>query len=336
MKMLRIDKEESGTIFSNLSQNFKIVAPTEKPGKGRHSDTNLVIYDEVGSFEDVEFFKKTSFSAKDVVFPIRQTLFKFEKNKNQAVYDDINPTIVFLRACDINAMRITDMHFLKNGSAVDVYYQRFREKVKFILIECKESFDNCYCVSMGTNMTDEYAAFVRKTEDGYEIKVNDDELSQYFMGGREKNVDPIFVKKDKQAAVIPEKIDVSIFKHDMWKEYSRRCITCGRCNISCPTCTCFTVQDIPSEEKGGLSERRRIWSSCQVKNFSLLAGNHDFRISAGEKMRYKVLHKISDFKKRTGFHMCVGCGRCDDVCPEYISMFKCVEKINQIAKEVSE
>ncbi|MFQ5680872.1 MAG: hypothetical protein ACE5GG_02305 [Candidatus Omnitrophota bacterium] len=22
--------------------------------------------------------------------------------------------------------------------------------------------------------------------------------------------------------------------------------------------------------------------------------------------------------------MCVGCGRCEDACPEYISMFKCV------------
>ena len=47
-------------------------------------------------------------------------------------------------------------------------------------------------------------------------------------------------------------------------------------------------------------------------------------------MRYKVLHKVSDFKKRFGFHMCVGCGRCDDVCPEYISMAKCVDVINKI------
>ena len=75
-----------------------------------------------------------------------------------------------------------------------------------------------------------------------------------------------------------------------------------------------------------------------MKNFGLLAGNHDFRIPKGDRMRYKVLHKIRDFRKRTGFNMCVGCGRCDDVCPDYISMFKCIEKINQITdkKETNE
>jgi len=93
--------------------------------------------------------------------------------------------------------------------------------------------------------------------------------------------------------------------------------------------------DLYSEEFGfmkeilGAGERRRIWSSCQVKNFSLLAGNHDFRAAKGDRMRYKVLHKIRDFGKLAGFPMCVGCGRCDDVCPEYISLFKCIEKINE-------
>ncbi len=51
-------------------------------------------------------------------------------------------------------------------------------------------------------------------------------------------------------------------------------------------------------------------------------------------MRYKVLHKLQDFKKRTGVSMCVGCGRCDDVCPEYISMFNCAAKINRTARSV--
>lgn len=85
-----------------------------------------------------------------------------------------------------------------------------------------------------------------------------------------------------------------------------------------------------SIEDEDVKERRRIWSSCHVKKFSLLAGNHDFREEYGDRMRYKTLHKISDFKKRHGKQMCTGCGRCDDVCPVYISMFKCVDKINTI------
>ena len=74
-----------------------------------------------------------------------------------------------------------------------------------------------------------------------------------------------------------------------------------------------------------------------MKSFAILTGNHDFRIPKGDRMRYKVLHKIRDFRKIKGFNMCVGCGRCDDVCPDYISMFKCIEKINQItAKKKSD
>ena len=45
--------------------------------------------------------------------------------------------------------------------------------------------------------------------------------------------------------------------------------------------------------------------------------------------RWKM-HKIYDFEKRFGYPMCVGCGRCDDICPEYISYSNLV---NRLAKE---
>ena len=45
---------------------------------------------------------------------------------------------------------------------------------------------------------------------------------------------------------------------------------------------------------------------------------------------------VLDYKQRNGYHMCVGCGRCDDVCPEYISFSNCINKLEQAMKEVSE
>jgi anaerobic sulfite reductase subunit A len=50
-------------------------------------------------------------------------------------------------------------------------------------------------------------------------------------------------------------------------------------------------------------------------------------------MRFKVLHKIYDYHKRFGEHMCVGCGRCDDNCPEYISYSGCISRVNQVIQE---
>ena len=46
-----------------------------------------------------------------------------------------------------------------------------------------------------------------------------------------------------------------------------------------------------------------------------------------------VQKPLEYYEKRFGYPMCVGCGRCDDVCPEYISYSNCV---NRLAKEESE
>ena len=49
-------------------------------------------------------------------------------------------------------------------------------------------------------------------------------------------------------------------------------------------------------------------------------------------MRFKVMHKIHDHKKRfKEHHMCVGCGRCDDKCPVFISF---ATTVNKLAAEV--
>jgi len=53
-------------------------------------------------------------------------------------------------------------------------------------------------------------------------------------------------------------------------------------------------------------------------------------------MRFKVMHKALDFKQRAGYQMCVGCGRCDDVCPEYISFSHCLNRLSDAMKEVED
>ncbi len=343
-KMTRFSSEEGKDIFDILSKHYTVVAPVEKPGQGRFSDTSFITYEQIHSFDEIEFFKKTAFSAKSVLFPIRETMFTFQDNKPEGsglafnisqshkieeVNEEINPAIIFLRSCDIHAIRVLDTHFLDSTEYEDFYYKRRRQKLKFFLIECKEPFKSCFCASFGTNRTEDYSAFMRKIDDGYEVQIKDEELKEYFPTTEMTIRGAQFVEQDTPPVKIPEDIDVSIFEDDIWKEYTFRCIACGRCNISCPTCACFSVQDILCEDKAG-GERTRLWSSCQVKKFALLAGNHDFRIKDGDRLRFRVLHKIYDFRKRQGVNMCIGCGRCDDVCPEYISMSKCIEKINHI------
>ncbi|WP_274970841.1 4Fe-4S dicluster domain-containing protein, partial [Lachnoanaerobaculum orale] len=51
-------------------------------------------------------------------------------------------------------------------------------------------------------------------------------------------------------------------------------------------------------------------------------------------MRFKPIHKINAFRQRFGYNMCVGCGRCDTVCPEYISFSNIINKVTAKVEEV--
>ena len=132
---------------------------------------------------------------------------------------------------------------------------------------------------------------------------------------------------------LPDDILCDITKSQIWDEYDSRCIICGRCNFVCPTCSCFTMQDIFYDENSSAGERRRVWASCQIDGYTDIAGGIAFRKSKSERMRFKVLHKLLDHRKRYGRNMCVGCGRCDDVCPEYISFITCIGKILKACEE---
>ena len=189
---------------------------------------------------------------------------------------------------------------------------------------------------MGTN----------RIEDGYDFAVNPKEdggvcvsvpegaeaasLKDLFAAhaGAETDVSPAFVSENTVKVSIPDEIPAEVLKDSLWDEYTARCIGCGRCNFVCPSCTCYTMQDVFYTENGRVGERRRVAASCMVDGFTNVAGGGQYRKTQGERMRFKVLHKIYDHRKRFGNDMCVGCGRCDDVCPEYISYSNIIHKVS--------
>ena len=318
--------------IKELKKDYKIYAPVVMKGKGTFSDTDTVRYAEINSIKEVEFNKKANFSAKEVLLPITETLFYFTEDDYIEPKQEEKGALIFLRSCDIHGVKRIDEIYLRNG-AEDPYYRAAREKVKFVLMGCKSSFENCFCVSMGSNTTGQYDLYVKLQGEEVLMDIKDNELSSSSIG-EETEVTPDFVYENEVKVNIPESLDQRVMKSEMWKEYSARCIGCGKCNFVCPTCTCFTMQDIFYKDNPKNGERRRVWASCQVDGFTDMAGGHGFRQAKGERMRFKVMHKVYDYKKRFGYHMCVGCGRCDDACPEYISFSNCVNKLNNAMKEV--
>jgi anaerobic sulfite reductase subunit A len=321
--------------LETLRREYNVYAPVMIKGKGTFADTDTIRYKEIKSIREVEFELKSDFSPKEIILPITQTLFYFTEKDCEEPKIDEKKTLIFLRSCDIHAMKRLDEVYLKNGNE-DYYYKTLRDKVKVVLIGCSESFENCFCASMGSNKTEDYDMYTRVQDDKVFVDCKSEELMNYFNIDKisEVEVEPEFVQTNEIKVTIPENLDQRVFKSKMWDEYSSRCIACGRCNFVCGTCSCFTMQDIFYKENKNVGERRRVWASCHVDGYSDMAGGHGFRKDKKDRMRFKVMHKVYDFKKRAGYHMCVGCGRCDDICPEYISFSNCINKLNKAMDEV--
>lgn len=189
----------------------------------------------------------------------------------------------------------------------------------------------------GANITkDGYAFSVDKVDDSYRIHVLEEAVRSAFAASseRQEEVVPRHVTENEVRVTVPENIPIEIVKHPLWDEYNTRCIGCGRCNYACPTCSCYTMQDVYYTDNGKVGERRRVGSSCMVDGYTNVAGGGQYRKTQGERMRFKTLHKIRDFRKRFGYDMCVGCGRCDDICGEYISFSNIINKVAAAVEEM--
>lgn len=332
---LRVNNTDFNRVFAQLSEEYRIIAPVRKPFRGTMSDTDAIRYEEVKTIEEIEFKDKAQFSAKEVMQPITQVLFYFTEEEYKMPAADQKKILLFLRACDIHAIDRFDQIYLDNGP-VDPYYKQIRDRVKIALIGCEHSYRNCFCVSMGTNKADSYAMGIQPTADGVNLDLIEADLIEAFstvIGAETVEFDVPFVTENVTKVTVPENLDgQGIAEMDIWREYDSRCIACGKCNFVCPTCTCFGMQDIFYKDNENTGERRRVWTSCHVDGYTDMAGGHDFRKKNGQRMRFKTLHKVHDYNKRFNKHMCIGCGRCDDACPQYISFSTCVNKLSDLEK----
>lgn len=317
-------------VIQSLRQMYRVYAPVCKKGMGRFTDTDVICYDEITHADEIELVQKADYTFKEFLTPLSETLFFFTESQCREAELNTKPVLIFLRSCDMHAVRRMDQIYLQNGREQDWFFQRRRELVKFVLIGCTSSFDNCFCASMGTNRTEDgYLFSVEPDGKGVRCHVAEPQLEPMFEANALRNVPvtPSFVTENKTKVKIPETVSVDILKDKLWDEYTARCIGCGRCNFVCPSCTCYTMQDVFYTDNGKVGERRRVAASCMVDGYTNVAGGGQYRKTQGERMRFKVLHKIVDFRKRFGYDMCVGCGRCDDVCPEYISYSNIINKV---------
>ncbi len=334
-----LNHEASEAIFSELQKTYTIYAPKRIEKAGRFSDTDLIQYGEVHSFDEIVFDKKSTFPMKEVINPIQQTLFYYTEEEFRESSGPKKKILCFGRPCDINAQKIQARIYDGKGGFIDPYYKRLEDVISYALMECPQDSDSCFCVSMKTNKTDNYVFAIKETADGLKIEVKDNRFEPYFHGAPTTDYKVSFPESNELTLTVPtipsKEVQNELKKHDVWKQFNSRCISCGACTIGCSTCTCFTTRDVVYTENDKAGERRRVSASCQVPGFDQMAMQKEFRSTAGDRIRYRVLHKFHDYDARFHEgHMCVGCGRCSDRCPAYIEITSTVNKMAAAIEDI--
>ena len=243
------------------------------------------------------------------------------------------PPMAFLgvRACDLAALEVHDRVFLR-GPYADPVYQERREQALIIAVNCTRSGGTCFCASLGTGP---------RAMAGFDLALTEVlEGDRHFFLGEvgSKRGAAILGALEHRPATATEVAAAELlvtaaaqdqtrmlatgglkeflydnFENPHWDKVAERCLTCGNCAITCPTCFCHNYQD-SIDVTGQTAARRRHWEVCFSVDHSYLHGGA-IRPSPRSRYRQWLTHKLATWQDQFGCLGCVGCGRCITWCP---------------------
>ncbi len=273
-------------------------------------------------------------SLKRFLFPPSLSLFRVRRNGNGVELQSTVPeapryAFLGVRACDLAAVAVQDRVYLnRQGAFSDTYYADARRKALFVAVECQSFAATCFCTSIGTGPEVTHTADVVLTElDGCFVADSRSERGAAVLEplGLEPADDAMCqeAKRRVQQAAADMERHVELkdirdlllrnLEHPRWEQVGARCIACANCTMVCPTCFCFSFQEV-TELRPDESERRRVVDSCFNPEFSYAFGV-EIRQSVASRYRQWLTHKFASWYDQFGVSGCVGCGRCITWCP---------------------
>ena len=335
-----LSKKDFAPFVQALMGGTSVVGPVAKENK--------FVFAELDSVADLRMdYPITLLSPKKYVFPQVEALLRYKMGDTvqlEPVVEAPPRVMLGVHPCDIAAIWLLDTIFA--GKQTDPNYAARRSQAVIIGLDCNKPCDEYqFCLDMGslphrqgadlflTDLGDRYFVEVL-TPRGKEVLDRATRAAQPAAGPdlaarqdvEEQKARAFHRKLPFDVKYLPEILDES-YDSLIWEAIGRRCFSCGSCNLTCPTCYCFDVQDVVGLSLGEATRVRR-WDSCQLVDFAEVAGGENFRKRRSDRLRHRFFRKGKYILEDYGRMGCVGCGRCDRVCVAKISS---VETYNQIA-----
>jgi sulfhydrogenase subunit beta (sulfur reductase) len=360
-----IRKEALQRIFDNLqTSGFDLVGPTMRDGAIVLDTIESITELPVGWTDDQ---KPSSYrlrrsgtgmyfdysvgpqSWKKFLHPARLTILSTTRDEHGfAVDPPERPSRPFafvgVRSCDIAAIAAHDRVFA-GGTFTDPNYVARRSGIFVLAANCSKASPACFCTSMGGSpqCSGGYDLALTELPDGFVLDVGSEAGSEALRGtewrpatafelGRARQVHDSArrqIRRELRTDGLPELL-LENLDSNVWRDAAQRCLTCGNCTMTCPTCFCTTVEDT-SELAAIRSDRVRVWDSCFTSEFSHVHGGN-LRPTTRSRYRQFVTHKFAWWKGQYGSFGCVGCGRCLTWCPAGIDVVAELETIRKEAQ----
>ena len=332
MNTYNLRQENVQQFIEHLRKNSTVYAPHTK------GETSFV-FQKVEHAQDVILdYNRTLHSIKKYFLPSKEKLLQFSLPDQtfQEIELDNSPRIfIGVHSYDLQAVLKLDYNF-SQGNPEQNYLKR-RENCGFIGVSYEpDKFHFSQSVGIAMDEKDGFDIYLKRHSKGYLLEVITDYGEKMIEGLTElespqSNEDVPYLFKNKlkfNYNRIPEVFDHT-WNSSAWGEVSERCVGCGTCNLVCPTCFCFDVEDeLELSLEAGVRERS--WDGCMLNGFAAVAGGENFRELLADRQRHRIYRKFKYITDITGEPWCVGCGRCTAYCTAGISI---VEIVNSLCEE---
>jgi ferredoxin len=307
---------------------------------------NRFIFAPIASPKEVRLdYDLTILPPKKAIMPVRQDLLTFSPSGPVGSIKP-EPRILFgVHFYDIKAIDMLDLLFRENYE--DWNYLAQRENTTIVGSNIQSISPRGFWGTVGKKVKPRgHDAFLTKIRNGYLLDVLTPKGKKLLSSGKFKAATQAQIAQAKKINKeildkCPEKLTHSseeiavkvrnAFKSKLWDELSNLCFSCGTCNIVCPTCYCFDMQDNWNmDQTSGL--RARSWDGCLLEEFAkvtLGAGAcENFREHRGQRYRHRMMRKAAYLNTKLGGPACVGCGRCSSQCvPDIADPVRIIQRI---------